>query len=133
MASRSYQMSTGWDEHAAQVDPENRLLWRMPRTRMDAETLRDSILSVCGRLDSRMGGEAIPSPAPFQNLTATGVASKAELYQTDRRSVYLPVLRSALLRSVPGLRFPRPGRGQRRSYGDDGRFSGTFHDERAAR
>ena len=108
MASQSYQMSTTWDEHAAQIDPENRLLWRMPRTRMDAETLRDSILSVCGRLDSRMGGEAIPSPAPFQNLTATGVASRAELYQTDRRSVYLPVLRGALYDQFQAFDFPDP-------------------------
>jgi Protein of unknown function (DUF1553)/Protein of unknown function (DUF1549)/Planctomycete cytochrome C len=108
MASQSYQMSTAWDEHASQVDPENRLFWRMPRTRMDAETLRDSILSVCGRLDSRMGGEAIPAPAPFQNLTATGVASKAELYQTDRRSVYLPVLRGAVYDQFQAFDFPDP-------------------------
>jgi hypothetical protein len=108
MSSRTYQMSTAWDEHAAQVDPENRLLWRMPRTRMDAETLRDSILSVCGRLDSRMGGEAISAPAPFQNLTATGVASKAELYQTDRRSVYLPVLRGAVYDQFQAFDFPDP-------------------------
>ena len=75
---------------------------------MDAETLRDSILSVCGRLDSRMGGEAIPAPAPFQNLTATGVASKAALYETDRRSVYLPVLRGSVFDQFQAFDFPDP-------------------------
>ena len=55
-----------------------------------------------------MGGEAILSTGPFQNLTATGVASKAELYQTDRRSVYLPVLRSAVFDQFQAFDFPDP-------------------------
>ena len=31
MLSQAYQMSTAWNEQAARIDPENRLLWRMPR------------------------------------------------------------------------------------------------------
>ena len=107
MMSRSYQMSTAWDEAAAQVDPEGRLLWRMPRRRMDAETLRDAILAVCGLLDLEKGGTMIAS-TPFQNLTATGVASRPDLYQSTRRSVYLPVLRSAVYDQFQAFDFPDP-------------------------
>ncbi len=41
---------------AAQVDPSNRLLWRMTPTRLEFEPLRDSLLAVAGRLDVRGGG-----------------------------------------------------------------------------
>jgi Protein of unknown function (DUF1553) len=42
----------------AQVDPENRLLWRMNRQRLDFESMRDSLLAVSGQLDLRMKGKA---------------------------------------------------------------------------
>jgi hypothetical protein len=38
------------------IDPENRLLWRMPRRQIDAECVRDSLLAVAGRLDLELGG-----------------------------------------------------------------------------
>lgn len=41
---------------AEKVDAENRLLWHFPRRRLEAETLRDSILAISGNLDLRMGG-----------------------------------------------------------------------------
>ncbi|HEV3120288.1 MAG TPA: DUF1553 domain-containing protein, partial [Isosphaeraceae bacterium] len=41
---------------AARVDAENRLLWRMNRQRLDAESVRDAVLAVSGTLDSKMGG-----------------------------------------------------------------------------
>ena len=44
------------DLTALQVDPENRLLWRSNRRRLDFEAMRDSLLSVTGGLDSKMGG-----------------------------------------------------------------------------
>ena len=46
------------------VDPENRLLWRMNRSRLTAEMVRDSVLQMAGRLDLRMGG---PSVVQFNN------------------------------------------------------------------
>jgi hypothetical protein len=42
-----------------QVDPENRLLWKMNRRRLDFEAQRDALLFVAGRLDPRMGGPPI--------------------------------------------------------------------------
>ncbi len=107
MLSRAYQMSTTWNEAAARLDPENRLLWRVPRRRMEAEVLRDSLLFVSGELDFTMGGAPMPSE-PFENLTATGAALKPELYQSRRRSLYLPLLRSAVYDVFQAYDFPDP-------------------------
>ena len=91
--------------------------------------LRDSILSVCGRLDAAMGGSdsrggAVSKPLPPR-------ASRRARALSDRSAERLPSgPPRPLYDHVPGLRFPRPGRGQRRSHGDDGRLPGTFHDER---
>src|SRR5205085_5787311 len=48
------------------VDPENRLLWRQNRQRLDLEALRDSLLFTAGRLDTSIGGPAVElTRAPF--------------------------------------------------------------------
>jgi mono/diheme cytochrome c family protein len=105
--TEAYQMSSAWNEQAAQIDPENRLLWRRTRQRMDAEVLRDSLLTVAGSLDLTMGGTLLTT-TPFQNLGLEGLARKPELYQSNRRSVYLPVLRSALYEMFQAYDFPDP-------------------------
>ncbi len=107
LLSQTWQMSTAWNEQAAQVDPQNRLLWRMPRHRMEAEVLRDSLLFVSGQLDPTMGGTQL-STTPFQNLSIGGLARKPELYQSPRRSVYLPVLRGAVSEFFQAFDFPDP-------------------------
>jgi hypothetical protein len=85
--SRAYRLSTADDPAALAVDPENRLLWRANRRRLDAECLRDALLSVSGRLRNEMGGPTFP----------TGLASDYGYDREEpRRSVYLPVFRNAL-------------------------------------
>ncbi|MGC3972735.1 MAG: DUF1553 domain-containing protein [Pirellulales bacterium] len=44
---------------AQQVDPDNRLLWRANRRRLDFEALRDAMLAVSGKLDETLGGRAV--------------------------------------------------------------------------
>jgi len=56
LLSAAYRQSDRPDAHALAVDRQNRLLWRMTPRRLEAEAVRDAILSVSGRLDSRMGG-----------------------------------------------------------------------------
>ena len=46
------------------LDPENRLLWRYSRRRLEAEAIRDSILSVSGRLSTERGGPSVFPPLP---------------------------------------------------------------------
>ncbi|MFO0956121.1 MAG: PSD1 and planctomycete cytochrome C domain-containing protein [Isosphaeraceae bacterium] len=64
--SNAYQQSSEIRPEAAAIDPENRLLARANRRRLDFEALRDGLLAVAGRLDDRMGGRGITlSNAPF--------------------------------------------------------------------
>ena len=107
MLSRTYQMTTRWNRHAAAIDPENALLSHMPRRRMDAEELRDSILAVGGLLENKMQGSLL-STAPFQDLSAGGLSRSPSLYESSRRSVYRPVLRGALNEMYRTFDFPDP-------------------------
>ncbi|WP_373653556.1 PSD1 and planctomycete cytochrome C domain-containing protein [Schlesneria sp. DSM 10557] len=84
MASSVFQQSAAENPVARGVDPENRLLWRMPRQRLDFESFRDSLLAVSGKLDDRIGGQ------PFD-----GVMNPA----TTRRTLYTLINRNDL----PGI------------------------------
>ncbi len=104
--SSAYQMSTEFNPQAAAVDPENRLLWRMNRRRLEAEEIRDALLAASGRMDLAMGGTMMT----FGNHTyVTSTASKNGVnYQSLRRSVYLPVVRSSVYEVLLGIRLRRP-------------------------
>jgi hypothetical protein len=54
--SSTYRQSSQYSEVADALDSDSRLLWRFPSRRLDAETIRDSMLAVSGRLDFKMGG-----------------------------------------------------------------------------
>ncbi len=62
MMSSAYQMASRVDASSSvspqAVDPENHLLWRMNRQRLDFEAMRDSLLAVSGQLRHRLGGPA---------------------------------------------------------------------------
>ena len=58
------QSSNRFDERSHDVDPDNRLLWRFNRQRLDAEAIRDSVLAVSGRLNSEQFGLPIFPPLP---------------------------------------------------------------------
>jgi hypothetical protein len=60
MTSQTYrQASDARHGNGVQVDPENRLLWRMNRRRLELEAMRDSLLAVAGRLDDKEFGRAV--------------------------------------------------------------------------
>jgi cytochrome c553 len=81
------------------LDPENRLLWRMNRKRLDAECIRDAMLVVSGQLDRRIGGLSLKP----------GTTSEYDYRFDDaRRSVYTPVLRNKLLELFEAFDFPDP-------------------------
>jgi hypothetical protein len=56
MLSNTYQQGSDPRLDAVQRDPENRLLWRFNRQRLDFEAMRDSLLAVSGALDPTIGG-----------------------------------------------------------------------------
>jgi hypothetical protein len=92
MTSTAYRQQSRVDEsvltHARQVDPENRLLWRQRVRRIDAEPVRDSMLSMAGLLDQRLYG----SPVPVARR-GDGEVTIADGQNDRRRSVYVQVLR----------------------------------------
>jgi hypothetical protein len=106
LLSGTYQMAGNGDVGARQADPGNRLLWHVPRRRLDAEVLRDSMLAVAGRLDLALGGgesgeflykqgEVIDKKRDF--FRPNRVQADDPLYTASvRRSIYLPVVRNAL-------------------------------------
>jgi mono/diheme cytochrome c family protein len=64
MLSSTYQMSSDDSAQGRKLDPENRLLWRMNRRRLELEPLRDAMLAVSGQLDTTMGGPAVEITKP---------------------------------------------------------------------
>ncbi|MDB5351721.1 MAG: hypothetical protein JWN86_2968 [Planctomycetota bacterium] len=56
VTSATYRQSSRLDDKAMAVDRDNRLLWRMSPRRLEAEAIRDAMLSSSGKLDLHMGG-----------------------------------------------------------------------------
>ena len=73
MLSAVYQQGAIEDGPSRVKDPDNRLLWRMPRRRLEMESMRDAMLAASGELSRKMGGR------PFDLLSKPVV---------PRRSVY---------------------------------------------
>jgi mono/diheme cytochrome c family protein len=96
--SATYRQTSADNPAHARLDGGNRLLWRMNRQRLDAESIRDAVLAVSGRLDQRMYG---PGFRTFGFLDDHSPHYKYEEYNPDdpaghRRSIY-----RFLVRSVP--------------------------------
>ena len=107
MLSEAYRRSAVRSPASSQIDPENRLLSHANRRRMEAEVLRDSLLAVSDRIDTTMGGKTLPHKN-FTNLNAMAYSRDPALYDSQRRSVYLPVLRSALYDVFAAFDFASP-------------------------
>jgi hypothetical protein len=106
LTSNTYRMSTAFDEKAALLDPDNRLHWRFKRQRLEAEALRDAILSASGRLDRTMTGSLLT--VPNRAYVTSTVNRSYEGYDHPRRSVYLPVVRSDLFDLFQAFDFADP-------------------------
>ncbi|MBM3811533.1 MAG: DUF1549 domain-containing protein [Acidimicrobiia bacterium] len=94
MLSSAYQMASLASEQAMAADPENRLLSRMPRRRLDIEEIRDGLLAIDGTLDTTMGGTL------QSGLGTDGENNQGRLSinpeKHARRTVYLPLRRANL-------------------------------------
>lgn len=97
--SRTYRQASTFDAAAFEKDPENTLLWRMPKRRLEAEAIRDAMLFVSGELDhSRPGGSLVATVIGDRPISLIGLNSKLpkDLDGATYRSVYLPVIRDRL-------------------------------------
>jgi hypothetical protein len=96
VTSAAYQQSARMTEALVKLDPENRLLARGPRHRLDAEALRDQALALSGLLAERLGGPSVKPPQPPGLWRAVAyVGSNTGVFTADqgaekvfRRGVY---------------------------------------------
>jgi mono/diheme cytochrome c family protein len=86
MTSTVYRQTSQRHRGDGSVDPENRLLWRMNLRRLDAEALRDSVITVSGQVDLSVGGAPV-----MLKVTPTGLQT---VTSQNRRSIYLLARRS---------------------------------------
>jgi hypothetical protein len=90
LTSATYQQSSHASAEALARDPHNHLLSRMNRLRLEGEAIRDSLLSISGRLNTRMGGPGVFPPVPPETLRGGPPWTvSADPRDRVRRSVYI--------------------------------------------
>ncbi len=105
MTSQTYQQSSQRETQRERIDPDNRLLSRLNVQRLEAETLRDSLLAVSGRLNASIGGAAVPVTYNEQGQIIMGIDTRDTAGrqtgkhlslngQDYRRSIYVQARRS---------------------------------------
>ncbi len=97
VTSSTYRQSSFDRPEAAAIDSDNRLLWRMNRPRLDAEEVRDAVLSIAGTLDPARGGPGF-EPFRFKDdhspIYDHGDPARALAADCRRRSIYRFTVRS---------------------------------------
>ncbi len=106
MLSRAYQLGSSHDARNFEVDPDNALVWRMSPRRLEAESLRDAVLAVSGRLVLE------PPVGSAVGLAGEGLAGPFRGFNQDaqhfHRAVYLSVVRDQLPESLTLFDFADP-------------------------
>ena len=90
MTSTAYRQSSRARPDGLETDSENKLLWRMRPRRLEAEIVRDSVLSAAGTLDKTLHGEPVKS-----ETKPSGEVVPENDSEGGRRSIYQIVRRSA--------------------------------------
>jgi hypothetical protein len=74
---------------AQSADPDNHLLWHMPRRRLEGEALRDAMLAASGLLNPKMSGPSVFPELPAEMAGARGWKVTPDSAERNRRSVYV--------------------------------------------
>ncbi|MCB1229415.1 MAG: PSD1 domain-containing protein [Verrucomicrobiae bacterium] len=106
--SRTYRQSSEFDQEKFEKDPDNHLLWRMTPRRLDAESFRDAVLAVSGKLelDRPVGSPVAKVGDGFVGRTVRDQSSLTA--EHDHRSIYLPVVRDLVPESLALFDFADP-------------------------
>ena len=91
---------------ATTVDPENRLLSRFNIQRLEAEEIRDAMLSVAGTLSKKIGGKTIP--LRNREFVFNHTSKDHTTYESPRRALYLPIIRNHLYDMLEQFDYPDP-------------------------
>ncbi|HZT31753.1 MAG TPA: PSD1 and planctomycete cytochrome C domain-containing protein [Bryobacteraceae bacterium] len=109
LASNTYRMSKRWNPEYGAKDPEDRLFWRVPYVRLEAEAIRDSMLAVSGRLNPEMYGPSVLPPIPAAALEGSSDPDKiwhaSDERAASRRTIYAFVKRSMIIPMLEVLDF----------------------------
>jgi hypothetical protein len=105
MNSRTYRQSNRITEQRRKLDPQNRLLSRMPLRRMNAEALRDSLLFVSGKLTDTPGGPPDGVSVDRDGLVSANVTANGGW----RRSIYLQYRRTEIPTMLETFDYPEMG------------------------
>jgi hypothetical protein len=102
MTSAVYRQSSTITQAHEKLDPDNSLFSRMPLTRLDAESLYDSMLVLAGRLDERRFG-----PADALEVRADGLVTPKGTDRGRRRMIYVEVQRKLVPTHLENFDFPQ--------------------------
>ena len=107
LTSATYQMSSQASNAARERDPNNTFISHAPLRRIEAEPLHDSLLEISGLLDKKVGGYVWT----FENfkLVFNHTSEDATTYGSNRRAIYLPVIRNHVYDLFELFDFPDPG------------------------
>jgi mono/diheme cytochrome c family protein len=98
VTSSTYRQASRGDPGYADVDGDNRYLWRMNRTRLDAESIRDAVLCVSDKLDAAMGGPSVKQFVQSPGIHVTPVVDylsfDVDSPENYRRSIYRFIFRT---------------------------------------
>ncbi len=105
MLSRAYQLDSRFDARDNELDPDNVLVWRMSKQRLEGEAVRDAMLAISGQLDrTRPKGSVVArSGDGYANIAMLAAAAEA---QGNLRSVYLGVMRNNFVEALALFDFP---------------------------
>ncbi|MBX3441072.1 MAG: DUF1553 domain-containing protein [Planctomyces sp.] len=106
LTSAAWRQSSAWRADGDAIDPENKLLWRMARRRLEAEAIRDSLLHAGRALDDAMGGTLLATQNRAYVTSTANVDS--QIYASPRRTIYLPIVRSATFNFLEAFDFGDP-------------------------
>lgn len=107
LLSRAYRQSAGFRDDGARIDQESRLLWRFPPRRLSAEEIRDTLLTVAGRLKwEPMGGPGFRLYKFTQNNVSTYFPLDHHGPETYRRAVYHQNARASVADLLTDFDFP---------------------------
>jgi hypothetical protein len=98
--SATYQQSSRTTPELLRQDPDNQLLARGPRVRLEAELIRDTLLRASGQLSAKMGGPSVFPPQP-PSLTTEGVYGPIKWTPSAGEDRYRRGLYTFLKRSIP--------------------------------
>ncbi len=109
--SRTYQLASIAKGNQTETDPGNLFLWRQNQRRLEAEAIRDSLLSISGQIlldPPKQGSPVLNLPRGEIRLGTNQRGGRSLRFNPNHRTVYLPIVRSFVPEFLEVFDFPDP-------------------------